>query len=47
MTKEAAQKKLEKAGYTVLFCMSGAIIARKGQRSYQADSLNGLIKQIF
>jgi hypothetical protein len=47
MTKEAAQKKLEKAGYTVIFCRSGAIIARKWERSYQAYSLEGLIKQIF
>jgi hypothetical protein len=47
MTKAAAKKKLERKGYEITFCMSGAIIARKGQRSYQANSLNGLIKQIF
>jgi hypothetical protein len=47
MTKAAAKAKLQAKGYEITFCMSGAIIARKGQRSYQANTLNALIKQIF
>ena len=47
MTKKDARAKLEKNGYKVVGSMQGGYIATKGQRSYKADSLNGLIEKIF
>ncbi len=47
MTKQTAITKLENAGYRVVFTTSGNVIATKGQRSYTAASVNGLVKQIF
>ena len=47
MTKKAARNKLEKHGYKVITLMQGGYIAKKFQRSYKADTLNGLVKIIF
>jgi hypothetical protein len=47
MSKTQARAKLERNGYKVITCMSGNYIAQKGQRTYMAQSLNGLIKLIF
>lgn len=47
MTKQAARSKLEKRGYKVIALMQGGYIAKKHQRSYKSETLNGLIKQIF
>ena len=47
MKKQTAIAKLEKAGYRITFTTSGNVIATKGQRSYTAESVNGLVKQIF
>ena len=47
MTKKDARAKLENKGYKVLGSLQGGYIATKGQRTYKADTLNGLIKKIF
>ncbi len=47
MKKQSAIAKLENNGYKVTFVMNGKVIATKGQRSYTANSVNGLVKQIF
>lgn len=47
MTKQSAIKKLEKNGYSVTFTFSGKVIAKKGQQSYSADSINALISLLF
>ena len=39
--------KLEKQGYKVTRCFSGKVIAKKGQRTYIAESYNSLYSQIF
>lgn len=42
------QRKLLRNGYIFNVCMStGNILAKKGQRSYIANSFNALYKQIF
>jgi predicted RNA binding protein YcfA (HicA-like mRNA interferase family) len=46
MTKEQARKKLEKEGYDVVRS-GGSYLAKKGQRTYTSDTLNGLVKKIF
>lgn len=49
MKKINAQKKLEKAGYKLTYCIDGGIIAKPlfGGFSYQAETINGLVKKIF
>ena len=47
MKTEAIRTKLEKHGYKVTRCFSNKVLASKGQRTYVADSLNSLYKQIF
>lgn len=49
MKKDVAIKKLEKAGFRLVFCMGGSVIAipNNGGFNYQADSVNGLVKKIF
>ena len=47
MTKKAAINKLEKYGYKVITLIQGGYIAKKFQRTYKSDTLNGLIKIIF
>ena len=47
MTRKAARAKLENNGYKVVGSMQGGYIATKGQRSYKADTRNGLIQKIF
>lgn len=47
MTKQSAIKKLEKKGYKVTFSMQGKVLASKGNNSYMANSVNGLLKKIF
>lgn len=47
MTKKAARNKLEKQGYEIITLMQGGYMAKKFQRTYKADTLNGLIKIIF
>ena len=47
MEKITARTKLETNGYKVVAFMQGGYIATKGQRSYKADTLNGLIEKIF
>lgn len=47
MSKKQATAKIEKAGYSLTYCMSGWIIAQKGWDKYKADTLTGLIKLIF
>ena len=47
MTKKDARAKLEKHGYKIISTMQGNVIATKGQRTYKAETLNGLIKKIF
>ena len=40
-------EKLESKGYKVTFDMSGKILASKGQRTYSAESLTKLVKQVL
>lgn len=47
MTKELIRKRLERAGWKVTHDMCGMYIAHKCNRTYKADTLNGLYKQIF
>ena len=47
MTKDECRKKLKNAGYSVSHNTSGSYFAVKGQRTYKADSLNGLVNKIF
>jgi|LakMenEpi03Aug12_release.lakeMendotaPanAssembly.Ray.scaffolds.fasta_scaffold724126_1 hypothetical protein len=47
MTRKAARTKLESNGYKIAGSMQGGYIATKGQRSYKAETLNGLINKIF
>jgi hypothetical protein len=39
-------KKLLKLGYKVTYCMTGNIIAKKGQKLYKAESIDKLLKLI-
>jgi len=47
MTKVAAKLKLKNAGYLLTTSARGGYIAKKGQRTYTADTLNALIAKIF
>ena len=40
-------EKIESKGYKITFDMSGKVIARKGQRTYSADSLTALKRQLL
>ena len=46
MTKDDCRKKLESHGYKVVRTSQG-YLATKGQRTYKAETLNGLVKKIF
>ena len=46
MTKEQARKKLKARGYSVSTTANG-YIAKKGQKTYSAETLNGLCKKLF
>lgn len=41
------QKKLELKGYKITYTMQGNVIAKKGQKSYIADSITQLAKKIL
>ena len=47
MTKAQARIKLERRGYTVTVLMQGGYVAKKNQRTYSSETLNGLCKMIF
>ena len=47
MKIELARKKLEANGYKVVSVINGGYMAIKGQRTYSAYSIGGLINQIF
>lgn len=47
MTRKTAQKRLEKAGYTITYCMNGAVIATKNQSIYPAKSINALFNKLL
>ncbi len=46
MTQNDARKKLEKAGYKVVYSGRG-YMATKALRTFRADTLNGLVNKIF
>ena len=47
MTRKTAQKRLEKAGYKITYCMNGAVIATKNQSIYTAKSINALFNSLL
>ena len=46
MKIENIRKKFEREGYRLTYC-NGSYFAKKYQRTYKADSLNGLYKIVF
>lgn len=48
MKKDTIRAIFERKGYKLTTCMSGKnIIAKKGQSTYTAETLNGLYKKVF
>lgn len=41
------QTKLERKGYKVVYCMSGKVIAKKGNQTYMADNITQLYNKIL
>jgi hypothetical protein len=41
------QRRLEKKGYTITYCLSGWIIAEKNGQRYRADTITGLKRLIL